>query len=699
MKGLSTLLTTTVISFFVLVFVGDAAGQLVISEFRVRGPNGANDEFIEIYNNSGANHTVAGGGTGYAVAASNGVARCVIPNGTVIPNRGHYLCVNSVGYSLASYPAGNGTTATADATYTTDIPDNAGIAIFNTSVAANFTLANRLDAIGSTSEANTTYKEGTGYPALTPFSIDYSFYRDDCGKSGSITTFGHCAGGVKDTNNNAADLIFVDTNGTSAGAGQRLGSPGPQNLSSAVPGIPTASNVLVSPLDTCVSRFSPPNAVRDFTSDPANNSTFGTLDFRFKVTNLTGGNMTRLRFRIVDLTTFPAPSGIADLRPRTSTAVVVTTDNAPCGSGTTNVTVQGTTLEQPPSQPNGGGFNSSMSAGTVTLATPVANNASLNLRILLGIQQNGSFKLGLLIETLPGGGRMHYLEGVTLPTIAGFPDAVPFEFGTDSKSDMSIFRPSTGQWWHRRSNDGVFTAASFGISTDRTVPADYTGDDITDRAVFRPSNGTWYVLRSDNGTTFTVPFGVSTDIPAPADYDGDGYADMAVYRPSTGVWYIRSTLSGAVSAVQWGNSSDLPVPADYDGDSRADLAIWRASVGQWWINFSNGGNTAFAFGAPGDKTVVGDYTGDQRADVAFWRPSTGTWYVLRSQDYSYFGAAFGVSSDLPVPGDYDGDRITDIGVFRPSTGTWYVINSGGGPLSIINFGLSTDQALPNTYVR
>ena len=144
------------------------SAQLVISEFRVRGPNGANDEFIEISNNSGADHTVAGGGTGYAVAASNGVARCVIPNGTVIPNRGHYLCVNSVGYSLASYPAGNGTTATGDATYTTDIPDNAGIAIFNTSVSANFVLANRLDAVGSTSEANTLYKEGTGYPALTP---------------------------------------------------------------------------------------------------------------------------------------------------------------------------------------------------------------------------------------------------------------------------------------------------------------------------------------------------------------------------------------------------------------------------------------------------------------------------------------------------------------------------------------------------
>lgn len=376
-----------------------AAAQLVISEFRVRGPNGANDEFIEIYNNSGADHTVNGGGTGYAVAASNGVARCVIPDGTVIPNRGHYLCVNSVGYSLASYPAGNGTTATGDATYTTDIPDNAGIAIFNTSIQADFTLANRMDAVGSTSEANTLYKEGTGYPALTPFSIDYSFYRDDCGKSGSITTFGPCPISTpKDTNNNAADFVFVDTNGTSAGAGQRLGAPGPENLSSP---IQRNASFAVNLLDICVGAASPPNRVRDFTSDPANNSTFGTLDIRRTIVNNTGGNVTRLRFRVIDITTFPAPSGIADLRPRTSTDVVVTVDLPPCGSGTSNVTVRGTTLEQPPSQPNGGGFNSSMSSGTVTLATPLANGAGLDVRFLLGIQQTGSFKFYFNVEALP----------------------------------------------------------------------------------------------------------------------------------------------------------------------------------------------------------------------------------------------------------------------------------------------------------
>ena len=154
--------------------VSVSAQALMIADFRVRGPNGANDEFVTIYNESSSPHIVtAASGTGYALAASDGVVRFSIPNGTVIPAHGFYLGVNSVGYSLASYPAGNGSTATGDATYTTDIPDNAGIALFNNNTGGgSFILANRLDAVGSTSEANTLYKEGTGYPALTPFSID-----------------------------------------------------------------------------------------------------------------------------------------------------------------------------------------------------------------------------------------------------------------------------------------------------------------------------------------------------------------------------------------------------------------------------------------------------------------------------------------------------------------------------------------------
>ncbi|HEX7313166.1 MAG TPA: hypothetical protein VF297_04570 [Pyrinomonadaceae bacterium] len=383
--------------------IGPFPGDLLITEFRLRGPGGANDEYIEVYNNGDAPRLISTSdeSSGYAIAASDGVIRCIIPNGTVIPARGHFLCVNEVAYSLGLYPAGDGQvpTATGDATFTTDIPDNAGIALFRTTNTQNFNVNFRLDAVGSTAETNALYKEGTGYAVLSPLNVDHAFYRDNCGKSGSISTFGPCttAGAPRDTDNNVADFIFVDTNGSSVGAGQRLGAPGPENFSSPVQ---SNNSFDVALLDPCVGSASPPNRVRSFTSDPANNSTFGTLEIRRTVTNGTGLNVTRLRWRIIDLTTFPAPSGIADLRARTSTPVVVTVDRAPCGSGTSSVTVQGTTLEQPPSQPNGGGFNSSLSSGTVTLATPLADGESIDVRFLLGIQQTGSFKFFINVETL-----------------------------------------------------------------------------------------------------------------------------------------------------------------------------------------------------------------------------------------------------------------------------------------------------------
>ena len=363
--------------------------SLIISEFRLRGPNGANDEFIEIYNkgNQAVNVQANDGSSGYAVAASDGLVRFVIPNGTIIPARGHYLGVNSLGYSLANYPAGSGVTANGDATYTMNIADNSGIALFRTSNPVNFNLVYRLDAVGSTSVANAFYKEGAGLPPLLGFSIDHSWCR-------IIPTSGAGAGVPQDTNNNAADFKFVDTNGTSAGGGQRLGAPGPENLFS--PGhLISGSSLSIGLVDAGVSASAAPNYVRNTVSDPINNSAFGTVDIRRRLTNSSGATINRLRFRIIDLTTFPAAGGTADLRPRSSGSVVVSLS----GGGTT--TVRGTTLEQPPTQPNGGGLNSSMSAGTVTLAAPLNAGSSLDLRFLFGVQQQGKYSFCAVVETLP----------------------------------------------------------------------------------------------------------------------------------------------------------------------------------------------------------------------------------------------------------------------------------------------------------
>jgi hypothetical protein len=386
------------------------AGELVISEFRLRGPNGDNDEYIEIYNTAATSHTVTtiDGSAGYAIAASDGVVRCTIPAGTVIPARGHYLCVNSVGYSQANYPAGNGTTATGDATYTLNIPVNTGIALFNTANVLNFAAATRLDAVGSVSEPNALYKEGAGHPDINPtFNVDYALVRD-------LVT-----GQPKDTNNNEADFDVVDTNGTNMCTTtplfqcQRLGAPGPENLSS--PGNRFGS-VAINSLDSCVAPASPPNRVRTLCPCSgvgclcaAQNATFGTLSIRRTFVNTSGAPITRLRFRVTDMTTFPVPTGTADLRLVTSANAVtpdapytVTVDRPPCGSGTSSVIVQPTTLEQGGlGQPNGGGFNSTVSAGTVTLATPLLPGTEINLQFLLGVQQVGSFRFFVTIEALP----------------------------------------------------------------------------------------------------------------------------------------------------------------------------------------------------------------------------------------------------------------------------------------------------------
>ncbi|HYH85184.1 MAG TPA: hypothetical protein VEX60_06850 [Pyrinomonadaceae bacterium] len=303
----------------------------------------------------------------------------------------------------SSAPFSSFGTATGDATYTTDIPENAGLALFRTTDPAGFGLSNRLDAVGSTDEANALYREGTGYPPITPLALDYSFVRDECGKRGSISSFGPCSTFTpKDTNQNDVDFFFVDTNGQNVGAGQRLGAPGPQNLGSPIQRNAALPGAL---LDSSKPSANAPNRVRDFASDPANNSQFGTLDIRRRIINNTGVEVTRLRFRVIDITTFPAPSGVADLRPRTSTAITVSNinDAGTCLGGIQpcTVTVQGTTLEQPPSQTKGGGFNSSLSADTVTLAEPIPPGTSINVRFLLGVQQTGSFKFFLNIEVLP----------------------------------------------------------------------------------------------------------------------------------------------------------------------------------------------------------------------------------------------------------------------------------------------------------
>jgi hypothetical protein len=256
--------------------------------------------------------------------------------------------------------------------------------LFRTAIPTNFTLSERLDAAGY-SGVNPLYREGVGFPTgggETLVSIDYTFFRLMTKSTGGLP---------QDTGNNVVDFLLVSTTGSLTGMGANLGAPGPENLASP---INRNSQFGVTLLDPSVSSSSAPNRTRDFI--PVPNGTNGTMEIRRTFTNNTGAPVTRLRFRVVDITTFvsPAVPGQADLRALDSTDTTVLVNAV-------SVDVRGTTVEQPPIPINGGGWNSSMNVGFVNLRTPLAIGNSVSVRFRLGVMAPGNFRFLVNVEALP----------------------------------------------------------------------------------------------------------------------------------------------------------------------------------------------------------------------------------------------------------------------------------------------------------
>lgn len=353
------------------------AGKVLITEFRFRGPNGAGDEFVELGNNTNSPITVntTDGSEGWALVGADGVIRAVIPNGTVIPARGHYLLANSSAYSLATQVA-------PDLGFVADIPDDGGIALFRTTNVANFTLANRLDAVSFSNASGTLASLSSEGAALAPVGINIA-----SGEQGSFVRKANVVNMSQDTNSNASDFVFISMTGGAFGGTvpSVLGAPGPENIAS-----PVQSNdtVLASLIDPTTSRSASPNFVR------VGSGNSGTLSIRRHFTNNTGTTISRLRFRVTDITTLNSPVAAppqADFRLTDSVDQTVFT-----GLGVVNV--RGTTLEMP-GQFSGGGLNS-----TVTVPLPkegLAHGSSIDVQFLLNVVQNGRYRFFVSVEALP----------------------------------------------------------------------------------------------------------------------------------------------------------------------------------------------------------------------------------------------------------------------------------------------------------
>ncbi|MBK8466762.1 MAG: VCBS repeat-containing protein [Chloracidobacterium sp.] len=273
----------------------------------------------------------------------------------------------------------------------------------------------------------------------------------------------------------------------------------------------------------------------------------------------------------------------------------------------------------------------------------------------------------------------------------GLPSQALFDYDGDSKTDISVFRPTDGAWYIQQSQAGLY-GTLFGFGSDKIAPADYDGDGKTDIAVYRPSTGIWYVLKSSDGTVEYYVFGLAEDLPTPADYDGDGKADVSVFRPSTGTWYRQNSSNGSFSGIQFGAGEDKPTVGDFDGDGKSDIAVFRPSSGAWYrINSGDGSLYGELFGFGTDIIAPADYDGDGKTDLGAYRATDGIWYLKYSSNSVYDYKVFGLASDIPAPGDFDGDGKTDINVFRPSDGTWYRQNSSNGAFIAFQFGATGDK--------
>lgn len=284
----------------------------------------------------------------------------------------------------------------------------------------------------------------------------------------------------------------------------------------------------------------------------------------------------------------------------------------------------------------------------------------------------------------------NYVCGSTAPTTRSRAD-----FDGDGKTDLSVFRPSEGNWYLNRSTAG-FQVLKWGISTDTLTPGDFDGDGKTDTAVFRPNadpaQPDFYILNSAAFTVTGASWGVVGDIPVTADYDSDSKTDIAVFRPSTNTWYILKSGGGTTVTV-FGQAGDVPVPGNFGGTPDADLMVYRN--GFWIGQLSGGGSVNTPLGQAGDVIVPADYSNDNIDDIAVFRPSTGQWFVINSQGGGVNTTSFGTAGDVPVPGDYDGDGRDDFAVYR--SGQWWVNRSTAG-LLVQSFGLGTDTAIPRRYL-
>lgn len=167
------------------------ASDLEINQFRVRGPAGGNDEFVELINAGSTTLDVSGYQLNGSNASGTVGTRLTLPAGTSIAPGCHLLLTNqsSGGYSGS---------VTGDLTYSTGVTDTGGLAILDSA-------GTIVDQVGLSS--GSAYQEGTPLASLGSSNADQSYVRST-----------NAAGLPNDSGDNSADFVLLSPSAPSNSA-------------------------------------------------------------------------------------------------------------------------------------------------------------------------------------------------------------------------------------------------------------------------------------------------------------------------------------------------------------------------------------------------------------------------------------------------------------------------------------------------
>ena len=212
------------------------------------------------------------------------------------------------------------------------------------------------------------------------------------------------------------------------------------------------------------------------------------------------------------------------------------------------------------------------------------------------------------------------------------------EWDASGVTQLGIFGPQSAQWYLDKNTNETWDGCTvdlclgpFGVNGDLPVVGKWTSGGYDRVGVYRPSTGNWFLDKNNDGS-FTrcrsdqcayLSVFMTGDLPVAGDWKGAEVSQLGLFRPSTGEWFLdyngNKSWNGCNKdrcIASFGTAGDQPVTGDWNGSGSSKIGVFRPSTGVWFLDYNGNGIwdgcgtdlCSAAFGAAGDVPFAGKWS-------------------------------------------------------------------------------------------